>query len=71
MGEDFFERKASSGDRIATLRAKTIELAKMLVQTPVADLEVLLEDLHESDGGRPMSAAIIERAIEHLRRPRL
>jgi hypothetical protein len=58
---------AAPGDRIADLRAKTIELATMLVRTAVSDLEVLLEDLRESDGGRPVSAAIIELAVERVR----
>lgn len=57
----------SPGDRIAAIRAKTIELASLLVRCPVADLEVLLEDLRESDGGRPMSAALIELALGRSR----
>lgn len=68
MGEDFFsDSKPVPGDRIADIRAKTIELATVLARTPVADLKVLLEDLRESDGGRPMSAAIVGLAVDRAR----
>lgn len=67
MGEDFFEHVPDAGDRIASLRAKVIELAASMTRTSVAELQVLLEDLRESDGGRPLSAAIVGVAVDRAR----
>jgi len=55
----------NSGDEIAKLREQVISVAVSLVKAKRSQLEILLADLRESDGGRPLSSAIVQTVLDH------